>query len=131
MEETVLSNNINTNNNSINKLFDNINLSKYNDTESIYTIIVNAYMAGQQNAVEGFNMNLDNEIPSTIDIVPCLEGDLNMASNMNKTYTYLDDNNSIKTIRLFGKSKKELDLKFQKFLATPQVENSPTVAEVC
>ena len=52
-----------------------------------------------------------------------------MASEKNAYYNYVDDDGNVHTIRLFGKSMKELDVKFQNFLLSSKRRKAPTVRE--
>lgn len=91
-----------------------------------------AQMAAQAAIQQMLNAppNLDNRIVENGACSSDGEGELNMCSMYRESYSYLDDQGNIQSIRFNGRNKKDTDAKFQEFLCKPKAKKEvPTLKE--
>lgn len=80
--------------------------------------------------VPGQPMYFDNGTAQQEDNTPCEGGNFDMASQYRETYSYTDSDGKPQTIRLYGRNKRETDVKFQTFLTGGKTETrTPTLRE--
>ena len=78
----------------------------------------------------GQPMNLDNRTTQQEELAPCEGGNFDMASKYRETYSYVDSEGNVQSVRLYGKNKRETDQKFRTYVSGNKTDvHAPTLRE--